>query len=302
VGAARLLRGLARVVPADKLTVVVNTGDDEEFFGLHVSPDLDTIVYTLAGVAPPARGWGVRGDTFHAKTALDRFYDTPWFQLGDRDLATNLYRTDQLRRGRPLSAITRSIADRFGVAQRVLPATDGRLRTIIETSEGALPFQHYLVRRRGRPRVVAVRYRGARSAEPAPGVLRAITGADIVVIAPSNPFVSIGPILAVRGVRAALRAARARTVAISPLIGGRAVKGPLAQMLASMGHPRGSRAIARLYAGLAATLIVSPGDAGGAREGERDAPEMVEHDILMRDTASAERIARFALGHVRRAA
>ncbi len=305
MGAARLLRGLARVVPADRLTVVVNTGDDEEFFGLHVSPDLDTIVYTLAGCAPRERGWGVRGDTFHAKGALDRFFDTPWFRLGDRDLATNLYRTHELGRGRSLSAVTRSVTRRFRVSQSVLPVTDARIRTIIDTAQGALPFQEYLVRRRGRPRVIGVRYRGARSALPAPGVLRAIENADVILIAPSNPFVSIGPILAVRGVRSAVQRARARTVAISPLIGGRAVKGPLALMLRSMGHTRGSKGIARLYAGLASTLVVSPGDAGGsrsttarAREGVAGEPRLVEHDILMRSAASAERIARFAISQV----
>jgi LPPG:FO 2-phospho-L-lactate transferase len=301
VGAARLLRGLAQVVAPGKLTVVVNTGDDEEFFGLHVSPDLDTIVYTLADVAPRTRGWGIRGDTFNAKAALDRFYDTPWFQLGDRDLATNLYRTDQLRQGRTLSVITAAIAKRFGVRQRVLPATDDRVRTIIETADGALPFQDYLVRRRGRPRVTGVRYRGARSAGPAPGVERAIAEADVVVIAPSNPFVSIGPILAVPGLRAAVRAARERTVAVSPLIGGRAVKGPLAEMLRSMGHARGSRAIGEYYAGLAATLVVAPGDvAAAAPRGARSAalPRLVEHDILIRGQAAAERIAAFAIAQV----
>lgn len=296
MGAARLLRGLERVVRPENLTVIVNTGDDEEFFGLHVSPDLDTIVYTLADVAPRVRGWGLRGDTFNAKGALDRFFDTPWFQLGDRDLATNLYRTHALSSGLTLTQATAEICKRFGVSHRVLPVTDDRVRTIVDTvSAGSLPFQDYLVKHRGRPRVSGVRYRGARSAKPAPGVLDAITKADVVVVAPSNPFVSIGPILAIPGVRKALASKRDVTVGVSPLIGGRAVKGPLASMLRSMGMKTDSHAIADIYKGVMDCLVVAPGDAGKERKAR---PRLVEEDILIRGTESATRLAALALAQV----
>jgi LPPG:FO 2-phospho-L-lactate transferase len=298
VGAARLLRGLAEVVDPNGLTVVVNTGDDDEFYGLHVSPDVDTILYTLAGMAPIARGWGIRGDTFRAKAALDRLAGTGWFQIGDRDLATHVHRTQRLRRGETLSACTNQIARALGVRTRVLPVTDDPVRTMIATGSGLLSFQEYLVKHRGRPRVERVVYRGARKARPAPGVLAAIEHADIVLVAPSNPFVSIGPMLAVPGVRKALRSAASRTVAVSPLIGGRAIKGPLASMLRSMGHGTDAAALARLYAGLARVLVVAPGDAptGVARSRwPLHWPQPVEHDILITRLPAARRLARFAL-------
>jgi LPPG:FO 2-phospho-L-lactate transferase len=308
VGAARLLRGLVSLVDPDHLTVVVNTGDDEEFYGLHVSPDLDTIVYTLAGLAPRDRGWGVRGDSRRVLDALERFYGPAWFALGDRDLATHVFRTDRLRCGATLSECTREICAALDVLVRVLPATDDRLRTLLDTDEGTLAFQTYLVKRRGRPAVRAVRYDGSEASRPAPGVIEAIATADVVIIAPSNPFVSIGPILAVPGVRAALAHARAKTVAVSPLIRGSAVKGPLAAMLASMDHDTDVGAIARIYRGLASVLLVAPGDGAVPLAGED--PRLVEHDILLDTAATARRLCRFVLalaagradGHARRRA
>jgi len=294
VGAARLLRGLADVVEARDLTVIVNTGDDEEFYGLHVSPDIDTILYTLAGVAPPGRGWGVQGDTFRALGALERLYGQAWFQLGDRDLATHIFRTEKMKRGWPLSRCVRALAEAHGVRAAVLPATDDRLRTQIDTAEGRLAFQTYLVRRRARPRVRAIRYDGGSRARPAPGVVEAIERADVILIAPSNPFVSIGPILAVREVRRALRKNAARVVAISPLVGGRAIKGPLAEMLRALGQRADTTALARFYRGLARTLIVAPGDA--PRTIPRGFPRIVEHDILIARRPAARKLARFALG------
>jgi LPPG:FO 2-phospho-L-lactate transferase len=294
VGAARLLRGLVSLVDPDHLTVVVNTGDDEDFYGLHVSPDLDTIVYTLAGLAPRDRGWGIRGDTRRVLDALERYYGSAWFALGDRDLATHIFRTDRLRSGAPLSECTREICAALGVRTRVLPATDDRLRTLLETDEGMLEFQTYLVKRRGRPSVRAVHYQGSEAARPAAGVIEAVTTADVVVIAPSNPFVSIGPILAVPGVRGALARAAAKTVAVSPLISGRAVKGPLAAMLSSMEHGAGATASARIYSGLASVLVVAPGDAAGVDTTD-DGLRLVEHDILLDTVAAARRLGRFVL-------
>jgi len=293
VGAARLLRGLVEVVDPNKLTVVVNTGDDDEFYGLHVSPDIDTILYTLGGLAPVRRGWGIAGDTFDARKALDRLYGPGWFRLGDQDLATHIYRTDRLRSGRSLSQCTAEMARSLGVRTTVLPVTDDRLRTFVDTAAGRLAFQEYLVKKRGRPRVRKVSYSGARRARPAPGVLEAIEGADAVVVAPSNPFVSIGPILAVPGVRRVLAAARDRAVAVSPLIAGRAVKGPLASMLRSMGSKPDAAAIARYYAGLVSTLVVAPGD--GIEKTRRSWPRSVEHDILIHQKPAAAALARFAV-------
>jgi LPPG:FO 2-phospho-L-lactate transferase len=293
VGAARLLRGLVDVVEPRDLTVVVNTGDDEEFYGLHVSPDIDTILYTLAGLAPPGRGWGIRGDTFRALGALERLYGPAWFRLGDRDLATHIFRTERLHAGWTLSRCVRELCATLGVKASVLPATDDRMRTQIDTPEGLLAFQDYLVRLRAKPRVQAIRYQGASRARPAPGVVDAIERADVVLIAPSNPFVSIGPILALRGARAALKKARARAVAISPLVGGRAVKGPLADMLRALGHRADATALAGLYRGLVSTLVVAPGDA--PRVHMPGFPRIVEHDILIAKRSAARRLARFAI-------
>ena len=294
VGAARLLRGLARLVEGPDLTIVVNTGDDERFYGLDVSPDLDTIVYTLAGVASRARGWGIEGDGFTAQEELRRLYGEAWFAIGDRDLATNLYRSERLASGLTLSEVTAAICDSYGIEQRVLPMSDDRVRTLVFTRQGRLSFQDFLVRQGGRPRVERVAYAGVRRARPAPGVLEAVEQADVVVIAPSNPFVSIGPIVALPGVRAALRRCGSRVVAVSPLIGGRAVKGPLDGMLRSMGHGRGTEALAAIYANLAATLVVAPGD-GPRRRPMKTWPEIIEHDILIADAASAESLSRFLL-------
>lgn len=296
MGAARFVRGLARLVAPDRLTIIVNTGDDEEFYGLHVSPDLDTIVYTLAGMAPWVPGWGVAGDTFAACEALSRLYGKAWFALGDRDLATHLFRSHSLRSGSTLSACTATLCERFGVRQRVLPMSDDRIRTLVKTSEGTLAFQDYLVRRRARPAVTGVSFAGARKATPAAGVLEAIRDADLVVIAPSNPIVSLGPMLAVPGIRAALRARCQQVVAISPIVDGRAVKGPLVRMLRGLGHRPDNSGIARLYAGLAGRLLVAKGEAP-RRAGPASWPRFVETDILMVDEDASERLAHTVLSH-----
>lgn len=302
VGAARLLRGLVAVVAPRDLTVIVNTGDDDEFYGLHVSPDIDTILYTLAGLAPIERGWGIDGDSFTVRDELDKVAGKGWFALGDRDLATHIQRSARLREGATLSQVTGELARARGVKARVLPMTDQTVRTVVSTDAGDLAFQEYLVKKRARPRVKAVRYRGARSAKPAAGVLDAIARSRVVILAPSNPFVSLGPILAVPGIRRALVAARDRVVAVSPLIGGRAVKGPLASMLRSMGRKADVHAIATLYRDIASTLVVSPGDAPlsktprvePASRPSRVAPvAIVEHDILLLDPRRAQTLARF---------
>lgn len=247
VGAARFLAGLVRVIAPQKLFVIGNTGDDAEIHGLEISPDLDTVVYTLAGLADPVRGWGLEGDTFRCLQALGRLGAETWFQLGDRDLATHLYRTERLRQGATLTEVTGEIAGALGVRARVVPMSDQPVRTRVETRRGSLDFQTYFVRRRARDAVLGVRLAGVEEARPAPGVLEAVAEARAVVVCPSNPILSIGPILAVPGIREALRNTRAPVAAISPIVGGRALKGPAARMMRSMGLRPSALQVAELY-------------------------------------------------------
>ncbi len=255
VGAARFLRGLVRVMEPAEVTVVCNVGDDFEWHGLHVSPDIDTVVYTLAGMEGES-GWGVRGDTHGALAELAALGAEPWFQVGDRDLATHVWRTERLRAGQPLSEVTRALAAARGIACAILPVTDDPHPTVVLTAEGELAFQDYFVRRRASDAVRGFRFPGAATARPAPGVLRAIEEAEAIIVAPSNPFVSIGPILEVTAVKEALAASRARKVAVSPIVGGSAVKGPAAAMLRSLGHEVSALGVARLDRGLVDTFVL----------------------------------------------
>jgi LPPG:FO 2-phospho-L-lactate transferase len=292
VGAAKFLRGLIQSADPAALTVVVNTADDDRFFGLAVSPDLDTITYTLAGLAPRGRGWGVAGDRFECLRALARLYDDAgWFQLGDRDLATHIYRSDRLAGGATLSAVTAELCQAFGVTTRVLPMSDQPIRTTIHTRTGALSFQRYLVAERARPSVRAVTYRGATSARPAPGVLSAIRKADAVIIAPSNPFLSIGPILALPGVRRALVARRGPVAAVSPLVRGRAVTGPLARLLRRFGYPVSSLGIARCYRPFLDALVIDRSDHTDVSALERTGCRAILADTTFATPARAARVA-----------
>lgn len=295
VGAARLLRGLAAILRPTNLTVVVNTADDDVFHGLHVSPDVDTILYTLAGLADPGRGWGMLGDTFHAVDALARYRDDTWFRLGDRDLATHLYRTEELRAGKSLSEITANQARRLGVRVRVLPMTDGPVRTIIETAQGRLSFQEYLVRERARPTVKSIRYEGIRTAIPAPEVISAIEQADVLVVAPSNPFVSIAPILGLRGVRAAMRRAAAPCVAVSPLIGGRPVKGPADRMMRALGMKPSPLSLATLYKDLLDGMVIDTADRSFVSALEDRGLSVATTNTLMKTQARSTAVAREVL-------
>ncbi len=292
MGAAKFLRGLLRVVDPSTVTIIVNTGDDERFFGLAVSPDLDTITYTAAGVANPERGWGLTGDSFRCLEALGRFYDATWFHLGDRDLATHVYRTERLAAGARLSDVTGEIARRFGVVSRIVPMTDDVVRTTLDTAAGALTFQEYLVHRRARPAVRRIRYVGARRARPAPGVVAAIRDADALVIAPSNPLLSIGPMLAIPGMRRALGRRRRPTVAVSPLVGGRAPTGPLARQLRRLGLPVSSVGIAACYRPFVDALVIDRRDAADADALARAGCRAIVADTLFRSTAEAARAAR----------
>ncbi len=263
VGAARFLRGLVEVVDPRLVVAVVNTGDDTVLHGLHVSPDLDTVAYTLAGAISRERGWGLEGETWAAMEALARYPSRfSWFGLGDRDLATHLFRTQRLGDGAPLSTVTAEIALAWGVDVRVLPVTDDRLETRMDVEdEGEIGFQDYFVRRRHSVAVRGVRFAGAETATPAPGVIDALATAEVVVICPSNPIVSIGPLLAVAGVRDAVVARRERVVAVSPIVAGAALKGPADRLLRELGHEVSVVGVARLYSPLAATLVIDEADA-----------------------------------------
>jgi LPPG:FO 2-phospho-L-lactate transferase len=295
VGGARFVAGLVRVVDPGRTTVIGNTGDDEDFFGLHVAPDLDTILYTLTGSVDAVRGWGLRGDTFACLRALGQLGQPTWFQLGDRDLATHLLRTAWLGRGRRLSAVTAELGKRHGLRIRLLPMSDDPVRTFVHTDAGRLPFQDYLVRRRGRGRVRRIELHGAARARPAPGVLAALGSADAIVVAPSNPLVSIGPILAVPGIRAALARRRAPAAAISPLVGGRPVKGPLHRMLRGLGIPVTPVGVAGLYRGLVDVFVLDRADARWAPRVAALGLQPLVTDTLMRSPARAARLARTIL-------
>jgi LPPG:FO 2-phospho-L-lactate transferase len=251
---------LVRAAGPERVTAIGNVGDDLEILGLHVSPDLDTVLYTLAGLLDEERGWGVRNETYNALSIAGALGGETWFTLGDRDLGLHLVRTRLLRDGAPLSEVTRRLAEALGVRMRILPATDDRLRTVIETAGGDLAFQEWFVARRHRDRVSGVRFEGAEAARPAPGVLEALAAADLVVIAPSNPFVSIAPILAVPGMRDAVAAKR--VAAVSPLVAGKAFRGPLAEMMDSLGHEPSAAGVAELYGDLVDVFVVAPGDEG----------------------------------------
>jgi LPPG:FO 2-phospho-L-lactate transferase len=247
VGAAKFLQGLVDVVDPHEVTIIGNTGDDIDLHGLHISPDLDIVTYTLAGISHTERGWGIQGDTFHTLEMLGRYGHPTWFNLGDYDLATHIHRSERLRHGWPLSAITDEIRQALGVVPRILPMTDQRAETKIVTDEGTLHFQEYLVQRRTEPTVRTVLYDGIEVAVPAPDVCEAIQEADGIIIPPSNPIVSIGTILAVPGIRQALAARRGRLVAVSPIVQGATLKGPADKLMVALGYEASARGVARYY-------------------------------------------------------
>jgi LPPG:FO 2-phospho-L-lactate transferase len=260
VGASKLLLGLYDVLKPPLLSIIVNTGDDIELHGLKISPDLDIVTYTLAGIVDPAKGWGIRGETFHALRRLASYGRANWFNLGDRDLATHIHRTALLAEGKTLSQAAESIRIALGVKARILPMSDDPVPTIIESNEGPMHFQEYLVKRRAEPIVKNIRFEGAESARPAPGVLEAISEAVRIIICPSNPLISIGPILAMPLVREQLRARKRDVLAVCPLVGGKSLKGPSDQMLAQQGHEATALGVAKLYADFTGTFVIDPVD------------------------------------------
>jgi LPPG:FO 2-phospho-L-lactate transferase len=260
VGASKLLLGLYEVMDPAALTIIVNTGDDIDLHGLKISPDLDIVTYTLAGIVDPGKGWGIRGETFHALKRLAGYGRANWFNLGDRDLATHIHRTALLMEGKTLSQAAESIRIALGVKARILPMSDDPVPTLIESNEGPLHFQEYLVKRRAKPLVKNIRFAGAESARPAPGVLEAITEAGGIIICPSNPLISIGPILAIPRVREQLRARKRDVLAVCPLVGGKSLKGPSDKMLAQLGHEATALGVAKLYADFTGTFVIDPVD------------------------------------------
>ena len=261
VGAARFLTGLVKLVNEEDLTVIVNTGDDIEMFGLHISPDIDIVTYTLAGIVNEEKGWGLKGDSFECLEMLKRFNVDAWFNLGDRDLATHIFRTSQLKKGFKLTEVTAKISQSLGVKARVLPMTDDKFETRVKIDEGTIHFQEYMVKRGAKDRVLGVEFVGAKEAKPAIGVLDSIKNSELVIVCPSNPVVSIGTILAVDGVRDALKDSHARKIAISPLIAGAPIKGPADKLLRGLGLEVSAYSVAKLYCDFLDTFVLDVTDA-----------------------------------------
>jgi LPPG:FO 2-phospho-L-lactate transferase len=296
VGAAKFIRGLVRRIAPQRLTVIVNTGDDETFHGLHVSPDLDTVTYTLANLVNRKQGWGRADESFTTLGELARFYGKPWFALGDRDFATHLYRSDRLRAGARLSEVTNEIVRALGVKSQVLPMSDDPLRTFVKIrGSRALPFQEYFVRGRARGAVERIELRGAKSARALPAALHALRTTVATILAPSNPFVSLGPILALAGVRETLARSRPRVAAISPIVGGRTVKGPADKMLRGLGMTVSPVSVAKLYRDIVGIFVLDNIDRGYAGTIEKLQMRAVVTDTIMTTPARAARLAEVVL-------
>jgi len=295
VGASKLLLGLTRTMDARDLTIIVNTGDDLVLHGLYICPDLDIVTYTLAHSVNPQTGWGLAGDTFHTLKALARYGREQWFNLGDRDLATHVHRTALLAAGRGLTEVTDSIRRDWGVASTILPMADHPVPTTIVTELGEMHFQEYLVRHRAEPPIIDIRFEGIESVTPAPGVLEALRGADGILICPSNPLISIGPILAVPGVRETMWRRRDRAVAVSPLVGGKSLKGPSDKMLAECLLEPTSCGVAQLYEDVASVMMLDPSDSGLCPDIVKEGMRPVLIPSVMHTEAEKDRLARGVL-------
>lgn len=292
VGGAKLALGLARTFLPEELTLIVNTADDLEWHGLYVAPDVDTVLYTLAGLADQRTGWGIADDTTAVLDALAEYGFEPWFRIGDRDLATHVARTEWMRSGMRYTEVVARLAAAMRVRVRVLPMSDQPLRTLVHTAEETLEFQDYFVRRRALVPVTGISFAGVESARPSPEVVAALREAEAIILAPSNPFVSIGPILALRGLRDALRAGQAPVVAISPIVGGRALKGPADQMLRDLGHEPSARAVAALYADFLDGFVLDVVDQGMHSDIEALGMRALVTNTVMKTMEEREELAR----------
>ena len=295
VGAAKFLRGLIEIVPQENVSVIGNVGDDLTLYGLHISPDLDIVMYTLAGLVCREKGWGVEGDSFNCLNMLSRYGFDPWFKLGDIDLATHIYRTYLLKSGLTLSQATLELCKRLGLKVKLIPATDSYLRTIIISNEGRLAFQEYFVKRRCEPKVLDVVFEGADRAEPAPGVLESLEEADVIVLCPSNPILSIGPILAVKAIRRLLRSFQKPIVAVSPIVAGRALKGPADKIMLELGLKPSALTVAELYRDFLKVFVVDVRDGDLKPEVEGLGIRVVLTDTIMSDLSKQTALARETL-------
>ena len=295
VGAARFLEGVVQVVDPARVTVIVNTGDDAEFYGLTVSPDVDIVLFTLSGIVDTAQGWGIRDDTYNLLDMLDKLGRERWFLLGDRDLAVHVHRTELLRQGRTPSEVTDDLRQRLGLTVQLLPMSDQPVRTTIRTPDGWLPFQEYFVKRRQQDDVLEIRYDGADLAVPAPGVLDAIQNASAVLLSPSNPLVSVGTILSLTGVRDALRTTKATVVGVSPIVGGATIKGPADRMMRGLGMEVSAVGVARAYADFLDVLVIDNQDADLAGGVEAEGVRAGVTDTIMRDLDVKTALARMTL-------
>ncbi|HQR34068.1 MAG TPA: 2-phospho-L-lactate transferase [Blastocatellia bacterium] len=296
VGASKLLDGLNRAMSPEEISIIVNTGDDIEMFGLYIAPDLDIVAYTLAGVVNPDFGWGVNSDTFYCLDMLLRYADQErWFNLGDRDFATHIFRTDRLRKGQTLSQVTEQIAQTLGVKARLLPMTDTHTPTTILTTEGEMHFQEYLVKHRAQPTVNSIRFENIESAKPAPGVAEAILESEAIIICPSNPLISIGPILAVPGTREMLKQTQAKVAVISPVVAGESLKGPTDQMLRNLGMDVSALQIAKLYEDITDIFILDKQDEALKPEIEQLGLKVVVTDTVMSNAAKKLELAETTL-------
>ncbi len=299
VGAARFLRGLVEIIPQEDLTVIVNTGDDIELHGLYISPDIDIIMYTLAGMVDEGKGWGIRGDTFHCLEMLGRYGCETWFNLGDKDLACHIYRTYLLRKGLTLSEVTEKISKALGLRVNIIPMTNQRFRTIIVTDNGRMHFQEYLVKRRARDRVIHVEFEGVDEANPAPGVLDSILNSDAIIICPSNPIVSIGTILSIRKVKDAIERSEARVVAISPIVGGAPIKGPADKLMRALGYEVSAYGVAEYYRSLIDAIVIDRVDESERLRIESLGIKVAVTDTIMKSLQSKIQLAKFVLDLIR---
>ncbi len=295
VGAARFLQGVVQIVPQEQITVIVNTGDDRDFYGLHVSPDSDIVMYTLAGIVDETHGWGIRDDTYNTMPQLTKYGEEDWFMLGDRDLATHIHRTHLLREGKTLSEVTDNIRVQLGLDLRVLPMSDQPITTHIQTPAGLLHFQEYMVKRRTADEVQDVVFVGAKEAKPAPGVLDTLREADAILLAPSNPIVSIGSILSVPGIHDVLHEAKGMVVAVSPIIGGAPIKGPADKLMSGLGLDVSAVGVARRYRDFLDVMVIDEQDKSLATAIEDLGIPTVVTDTIMRDGATKKALAQTVL-------
>jgi LPPG:FO 2-phospho-L-lactate transferase len=295
VGAARFLSGLVRVVPEKDLSVIVNTGDDIELYGLHVSPDLDIVSYTLAGMVDDEKGWGIKGDTFRCLEMLRSYEVEAWFNVGDVDLATHVYRTSLLKRGLRLSEVTNRICRALGMKATIFPMSDDRCETWVTTEAGSMHFQEYMVKRGARDAVLGVKFVGAEAAEAAPGVVESILGSELIIVCPSNPIVSIGTMLSVKGIREALRQSEARKVAISPIVAGAPIKGPADKLMSGLGLEVSAYSVAWLYKDFLDTFVLDVVDEKERRRVEKLGVKVITANTIMKTLEDKVELARIVM-------